>query len=130
MVSFLAEMALLDLLSEVVVDFLEEVLSIEKPEFNVVIVKFPEVFLFTVLPAVVGFVLESCNHFLVVASALFLIPGSNEFAHFNIIALGFVVGIVEQFISLAGQKEMVAEFLLCVPVGDLFCHRKLISCKK
>ena len=126
---FLAEKPFLNLLVEMVVDFLQEMLPIEKPKLNVVIVKSSEVFLFTVLLAIGGLALKSGNHFFVMTSTLFLIPGSNESAHFYIVALRFIVGIVEQFISLAGQKEVVAQFFLCIPVSNLLCHMKLIFCK-
>ena len=95
MIGLLGEQPLLNLLGEMVVDFLHEVLPIKKPKLNVVTVEFPEVFLLTVLPAMGRFVLKPGNHFLMMAPALLLIPGSNEPAHLHVVALRLVARIVE-----------------------------------
>lgn len=118
MVEFLVDGALADLLSQLMLDFLDEMLTIEQSEAVVIPVESPEVLELNVVRLSLSLVLDLGDHLFVMAPALNLIPGINVSTHLHIEALGLVPD-GGKLIRLADQKEVVVKLLLVTPVSYL-----------
>ena len=117
-VEFLVDLALADLLSQLMLNFLHEMLTIQQSEAEVVPVESPEVLELEIVRLSLSFVLDLGHHLFVMAPALNLVPGINVSAHLNVESLGLVLGGGE-LIRLADQKEVVVQLLLGTPVSYL-----------
>ena len=62
---------------------------------------------------------KSVDHFLMVASTLYLVSGINELTHLNIKALS-LAHVREQFVCLTDQKEVIVELFFRAPMRDSF----------
>ena len=117
-VEFLGDGALADLLSQLMLNFLHEMLTIEQSEAEVVPVESSEVLELNVVRLSLSLVLNLGHHLFMMTPALNFVPGINVSTHLHIEALRFVLDGGE-LIRLANQKEVVVELLLVTPVSYL-----------